>query len=79
MYVTPVDIDEEKVEIMKNIRPFKVFLACLLMWWEDLIYISPHIPPKVMHASGQQHEWSDFELAGKATWNVQAFLWITTL
>ena len=32
-----------------------------------------------MHASGQQHEWSDFELAGKATWNVQAFLWITTL
>lgn len=32
-----------------------------------------------MHASGQQHEWSDFELDGKATWNVQAFLWITTL
>lgn len=31
MYVTPVDIDEEKVEILKNIRPFKVFLACL-MW-----------------------------------------------
>ena len=45
MYVTPVDIDEEKVEIMKNIRPFKVFLACLLMWWEDLYTYIPPYPP----------------------------------